>query len=86
MMCTGIKAGATINWGKPDNTYLDNHLWRYHDGVSVGFDKYIAVGIKHGRGLCGGGGHVKDWKKWNGQDKDYKLLESIVDKESLDFL
>lgn len=87
MFCTAIRGSAIrqgrIKWCDDDYSYLDWHLWKRHAGTLVSFENYIAVGIKHGFGLCGGGGHKMEWRKFNGQDEDYKLLAKLTDKPSL---
>ena len=58
MMSTMISKEAVINWGNDNYAYTDMVLWQQLKGVSVAFDETIAIGIKHGIGLCGGGGHL----------------------------
>jgi hypothetical protein len=43
-----------------------------------------SIGIKHGVGLCGGGGH-KNTMWYKNEDPGMKWLASHVDKKSLEF-
>ena len=70
-----------IEWCADEYTYLDWHIWNFCGGlhkVAVQNLSPLCVGIKHGTGLCGGGGHYEGWKNYNREDKDWKFFESIV--------
>src|SRR3990167_4491950 len=70
-------------WCGDEYTYLDWHLWtqdKTMKKLSVPCP-LIAIGIKHGIGLCGGGGHTTDWSHYNLEDKDWKFFDSIVTGE-----
>lgn len=85
MMSTMISKEAQINWGDDNYAYTDMILWRQLKGVSVDVKNIIALGIKHGTGLCGGGGHQMDWSKYNEHDQSKEFLKSIVDQKSFEF-
>ena len=72
------------NWPKDDYPFLDLHLWRNHKGTAISFgDRVRAIGIKHGIGMVGGGGHNINFKWTN--HKAYDWFINIIDKESLNF-
>jgi hypothetical protein len=74
-----------INWCADDYAYLDWHIWNFCPNirkVSVKTAMPLCVGIKHGQGLCGGGGHTLNWKNYNRTDKDWVFLRGIVGDDS----
>lgn len=79
MMSTMISTKAVIDWGKDNYAYTDMILWRQLKGVAVDLG-IINMGVKHGTGLCGGGGHVNDWGHYNQVDTDLSLLKSVTGK------
>jgi hypothetical protein len=73
-----------FNWPTDSEPYTDLFLWKGIKGRTVSFETIEAIGIKHGVGLCGGGGHNrKGWYLNN--DPGLKWLGSKVDDVSLDF-
>lgn len=74
-----------IKWCPDEYSYTDMHLCKSLKGVYIDLEKPICVGIKHGIGLCGGGGHVTEWRNFDQQDIDYKYLSTLVDERALSF-
>lgn len=58
-MCIRSDAVEKIDWSLVGPLFTDAGLWRqkHIDGQTVIFGKPLSIGIKHGRGLCGAGGH-----------------------------
>jgi len=57
LFTTWIKGGQTIPWPSDDTLNLDVYLW----GLpvrKVTTKTELAIGIKHGQGMCGGQGHT----------------------------
>ena len=80
MMSTMISTKAIIEWGGDNYACTDMVLWKKLKGVAVDLG-IINMGIKHGTGLCGGGGHVNDWGHYNQVDSDLSFLKSITGNE-----
>lgn len=76
-MCS-TKALKSIKWCDDAYSYTDMYLWKTLKGKSISVDKPLAIGIKHGIGLCGGGGHVNNWKSFSNYDKDWTQLQKWV--------
>lgn len=85
MCCTLLtKQGFDLmagHWPPPTEKYLDEHLWRALAAHSrtccplqVNGGTYLHIGIKHGQGLCGGGGHTTHWHRYNEVDTDGSFL------------
>lgn len=72
-----------IQWCDDNYSYTDMFLFTKTTLVkkAVGFDKPICAGIKHGTGLCGGGGHNPEWKVYDQQDENFKFLRRIVGED-----
>jgi hypothetical protein len=89
MMSMAVGKGIlNMKWCADDYTYLDWHIWNFAKGlrkVSVMQYKPICVGIKHGIGLCGGVGHINNWKNYNKTDKDWAFLETIIPAQDIKF-
>lgn len=85
--CTLVTPHVLNTFIWPDFTYpfVDMKLWRfYKEAVAIPFGNTIrAVGIKHGIGMTGGGGHRKNFKWSNHQGKQWFI--DTIDKESYDF-
>lgn len=85
MMSTMINAKAQINWGDDSYAYTDMILWRQLKGFAVSFNERLNIGIKHGTGLCGGGGHQTIWAHYNQEDQDYSFLKQHIKGQDLEF-
>lgn len=82
MMSTMVtKKILDIAWCPDNYSYTDMHIWGKMKGKAVTFPQKLCVGIKHGIGLTGGGGHKTDWANYNSQDANYEYLKSIVGKD-----
>ena len=70
--CTMVKVPFKMRiWPADTQPFLDMHMWKSVEGIAVRFenpDKPLAIGIKHGMGLTGGGGHNKRFNKWENGD------------------
>lgn len=69
MMGTALNYAALKNrvqWPSRAFKYLDMHLWKHQNITKklITPPKVISLGIKHGIGEFGGGGHVLDWPAW----------------------
>jgi len=87
MMNTLVRTKALegIKWCDDSYSFTDMHLWKTLKGKSISVDKPLAVGIKHGIGLCGGGGHVNNWKAFSNYDADYSELLKFTNAKALNF-
>lgn len=73
-----------VRWPRDSEPYTDLYLWKTLKGKTVSFPGVEAIGIKHGLGLCGGGGHTKsNW--YSNYDEGFKWLGNQVDAYSLEF-
>ncbi len=88
LFCTGFKLSALqkFKWPKHDTVMLDLYLWGY-SRMLKGSTKYfhnetIALGIKHGIGVCGGKGHTMKLKH---TDQHHAFLKSHTDLEAFKF-
>ncbi len=81
--CTAV--GENVLWDVCDDyeAYYDVKLWKANKGVQVEF-KNPPIGIKHGIGRCGGGGHHND-KWYQTSDEDLSYLEKMMDPEAFEF-
>lgn len=85
--CTAVTK-EILNTKFPDDTYpyLDMEIWaQINKKYVINTERFYHVGIKHGIGLVGGGGHPENWRKYQHKDGNLKFLSSIVDSESLEF-
>jgi hypothetical protein len=69
--------------GTEDAMLFDLVLWKKNKGKLVAL-KDNPIGIKHGIGACGGGGHTKRfYHKFDNEASDY--LRGVVDQQGFDF-
>lgn len=85
MMSMAISTKTTPPWPDDNYSYTDMHLCKHMKGKFMTLNDPICVGIKHGTGTCGGGGHVLDWRVYNKQDEHFNFLSKTVDNEALNF-
>jgi len=87
MMSTMISTKALHNFKWPPDTerYTDIYLWRHMHGKAIEVVAPWCIGIKHGIGLCGGGGHVNNWPSFNKYDPQYETLRGWTDEEAVNF-
>jgi len=84
MMSMAVTPAILVHkWCADQYTYLDWHLWTQDKTLTKKSvpSPHIAIGIKHGIGLCGGGGHTDQWGHYNQEDKDWKFFDNIVKSE-----
>lgn len=88
LFCTGfrLKAMDKFNWPRNSTVMLDLYIWAYarlqKNMVKYFHKEPIALGIKHGIGLCGGKAHKIELKH---RDEHYAFLKSSVDLEAFKF-
>jgi hypothetical protein len=60
--------------------HFDVNIWERYNGTkkAILHDEYLAVGIKHGNGLCGGIGHLIDFYTNGETDKDKSILKILT--------
>lgn len=90
MMSMLVTNDFTPYWEDVRDQYIDMDIWKKSNYKKISSDvmtfaKPLSVGIKHGIGNCGGGGHFWDDKKFQYDDKDLHYLSSVVDPDSLEF-
>ena len=78
--CTAVGRNAKIDVCDDYEAYYDVKIWQQNKGVQVVFDK-MPIGIKHGIGRCGGGGH-KGSQWYQKIDRSGEYLKSITDPEA----
>lgn len=83
MMATLVtNAVLRLKWDLSD-AYLDAFLWKSLRGKTFLPQKPIAIGIKHGMGLCGGGGHTHDWARYTQHDPGFQKLCEFTGPDSV---
>jgi len=75
MMSTVLNINAKIEWGQDNYAYTDMVIWKQLKGVAVDLG-FLNMGIKHGIGMCGGGGHQLDWARYDKSDNDKSFLRT----------
>lgn len=86
---TGFRLSALqkFNWPTSKTVMLDLHLWAHSRLSRNNHTRYfhngpIALGIKHGLGVCGGKAHSMELKH---KDQNHAFLKSSVDLEAFKF-
>lgn len=82
-MNTLIVPDLVVPWPADDEPYTDAHLWLHMRGKTFTPAQHIAIGMKHGIGLTGGGSHVDRLHRYKHGDSG--LLLANLDRESLKF-
>lgn len=75
--CTLVKLPWSIPWPDDHYSFLDMHIAKHNKPITVNFGKKIyALGIKHGIGITGGGGHNPKFKfnMPNSRDWFYNII------------
>lgn len=90
MMNTFIRPDLNFEWCPDETAYTDMHLWDNCKQLSRALitpDPPIAIGIKHGEGMCGGFAHTNGMDNYTGPrgHEDGGLLRSVCDDESFEF-
>lgn len=83
--CISAEGVRNTKWGDDNYSFTDIILWKQLKGVLLTANPDISCGIKHGIGLCGGGGHREKFDHYQKTDDNYKYLESVVDDDALVF-
>lgn len=81
-MNTLIKSDLDLSYPADNDPYFDIHVWKTQKGITFRPEKTIAIGMKHGVGLCGGRSHVDRLNRYKNQDLDFIFIKSIMDQES----
>lgn len=85
MFCTMVTDSISrLKWPNDRYAFVDMKLWKQIPGktFSLGTD-IIAIGIKHGIGLTGGGGHTPNFK-WSHVNQQ-NWFRGIIGEESFNF-
>lgn len=83
--CISKEGVKKTNWGDPNYSFTDIVLWKQLQGVLFQANPDISCGIKHGIGLCGGGGHREKFDHYQKSDTNYEFLSSVVDEQAMNF-
>lgn len=83
LMNTLISCDAPVKWCADSELFLDIHLWKTLEGKTFKANFPLAIGIKHGQGLCGGKAHKS--MRFDNKDNNYDYLRSLIDQESFSF-
>jgi len=90
-MNTMLKPDLDIKWPEQDHEpYTDLHLWRNLKGTAIDPDKLLSIGLKHGKGLCGGRSHSTHLDRYDPKlkgvlDHDLSFLKEHMDPISFKF-
>lgn len=89
MFCTCLSISehkwSSLQWPDDSERFLDLWIWRKWNltKATTNFsDKIYTIGIKHGTGLTGGGGHNVDATFYRGSSYDGDWLKMHVDSQS----
>lgn len=84
-MNTFIKPGLNIKWPVDHEPFTDMHLWMNLKGITFKPEEIIAIGMKHGVGMCGGRNHKDRLNRFRFEDHDFRFLKGHLDNESFKF-
>lgn len=89
-MNTLIVPDLDLKWCADSEPYTDMWLWMREDvnnitRVVFNPDRVYSLGIKHGKGKCGGSNHVTRLHRYKDSDENMNYLRSVVDQESFNF-
>lgn len=79
MFCTGVTR-RVLDFDFGQTVWLDILLWGLPLNKKMCITPPIALGIKHGEGICGGSGH-KSTYNYEYKDKDGVFLKSITKQD-----
>jgi glycosyltransferase involved in cell wall biosynthesis len=96
MFCTSMaildKNWSTLTWPPDTERFLDLWMWRQWKHLSkcaIPFhpmeDKLYTIGIKHGTGMTGGGGHNVDANFYTDPKYNKDWLKERIDPQSFEF-
>jgi glycosyltransferase involved in cell wall biosynthesis len=80
-----LKTGLNINWGSDNYPYVDVTILGQMPRKYWSPSEPLCIGIKHGRGLVGGGCHNEDNERYTEQDHNGDWLRKIVGAENWEF-
>ncbi len=82
---TAVGRGVDVLGCSDENIYFDIELWKRNSKNSklVYFPNHC-ISIKHGIGLCGGGGHTNTHYRIQ-DDEQYTKLKELLDEDGFDF-
>lgn len=86
-MNTLIKPDLDIIWCQDNDPYTDLHLW-LHTSLTkkiINPVNVMAIGMKHGEGLCGGINHIDKLHRFTNKDTDFIFLHKHMIQENDDF-
>lgn len=70
-----------MKWPRDNDPYLDIEIWKQLHGIVILPTQTLAIGIKHGIGLVGGGAHDVENKHYQYEDpKGEWLLDKVGEK------
>jgi glycosyltransferase involved in cell wall biosynthesis len=81
--CTLLRLPYKGGWPADNYPYIDMHFHKTGQVKTINFPKerVLAIGIKHGVGMCGGGGHLPRFKWDMVGDKARKWFVKHMDSE-----
>lgn len=84
LMSTGVKLSVllSLKWKEIADPFLDLYLWKEYRGITFNTFAPIALGIKHGIGVCGGGGHSKKTTRFQ-DDRKHGYIRSVMGPDDL---
>lgn len=83
-MNTFIKPDLWIDWPDDREPFTDAHIWKQMPGCLFTPEHPIAIGMKHGEGLCGGLTHNNRFSRFINKDYELEWLKSVVDAPSFE--
>lgn len=84
-MNTFIKPDLWIDWPVDHEPFTDAHIWKQMPGCLFTPERHLAIGMKHGEGLCGGLTHNNRFNRFTNKDYDFEWLKGVVDAPSFEF-
>lgn len=83
---TAVGRGVDIDSCNDGNLYFDIEIWKRNSkNCKLVYFPNHCISIKHGIGLCGGGGHTKTHYR-NQDDEQYTKLRELLDDSGFTFL
>lgn len=82
-MSTLIRPGLDIDWPVDHEPFTDMWLWERLKGKTFNPGRHIAIGMKHGVGMCGGRSHIDKLERYRFPDNGF--LKSNLDLDSYNF-
>lgn len=73
-MSTLIRPDLDVKWCRDDYAYTDAHLWKEIGGKTGNPKEVIAIGLKHGIGMCGGLWHKEGLDRYKSTELDFNKI------------